>query len=187
MNNYRGITLLSCLGKLFTSVINERLYSYLTNAKILGNEQAGFRPKHSTLDHIFALHVLSNYYINEKKQLYCAFVDYSKAFDLVDRVSLWQKLLANGISGKAFKIIYNIYEKAKSCVKVGDKISGIFNSNVGVRQGENLSPLLFAIYLSDFENFLSNKYSGLQYLDREIQTLLNDNELEHYIKLYTLL
>ena len=53
VNNYRGITLLSCLGKLFTSVINARLYSYLTNAKILGNEQAGFRPKHSTLDHIF--------------------------------------------------------------------------------------------------------------------------------------
>ena len=73
VNNYRGITLLSCLGKLFTSVINARLYSYLTEANILGNEQAGFRPKHSTLDHIFALHVLSNYYVNEKKQTFLRF------------------------------------------------------------------------------------------------------------------
>ena len=61
INNYRGITLLSCLGKLFTSVINERLYNYLTHANLLGSEQAGFRAKHPTLDHIFALQVLSNY------------------------------------------------------------------------------------------------------------------------------
>ena len=67
VNNYRGITLLSCLGKLFTSVLNSRLYNYLTTENILGSEQAGFRPKHSTIDHIFALHILSNYYINEKK------------------------------------------------------------------------------------------------------------------------
>ena len=54
INNYRGITLLSCLGKLFTSVLNARLYSYLTDDNILGNEQVGFRPKHSTLDHILS-------------------------------------------------------------------------------------------------------------------------------------
>ena len=64
VNNYRGITLLSCLGKLFTSVINSRLYKYLTDSGTLGNEQVGFRPKHSTLDHIFALQILSNFYIS---------------------------------------------------------------------------------------------------------------------------
>ena len=84
INNYRGITLLSCIGKLFTSVINERLYNYLTHTNILGNEQAGFRSKHSTLDHIFALQILSKFYIDNSKQLYCAFVDYSKAFDFVN-------------------------------------------------------------------------------------------------------
>ena len=93
VNNYRGITLLSCLGKLFTSVINARLYSYLTNAKILGNEQAGFRPKHSTLDHIFALHLLSNYYINEKKQLLFYLLITLKLFDFFNRTYLGQKLL----------------------------------------------------------------------------------------------
>ena len=63
VNNYRGITLLSCMGKLFTSILNSRLYTYLTSENILGNEQAGFRPKHSTLDHIFALHILTKFYI----------------------------------------------------------------------------------------------------------------------------
>lgn len=55
-NNYRGITLLSCLGKLFTAVLNERLTSYLEDNELLGEEQAGFRNGHSTLDHIFVLH-----------------------------------------------------------------------------------------------------------------------------------
>ena len=109
INNYRGIILLNCLGKLFTSVLNSRLYNYLTSENILGNEQADFRPKHSTLDHIFALQILSNYYINERKQLFCAFVDYSKAFDFVDRTYLWQKLLNSNLNGKVFNVIKNMY------------------------------------------------------------------------------
>ena len=51
-NNYRGITLLSCLRKLFTAVLNERLTSYLEDNNMIGDEQAGFRNGHSTLDHI---------------------------------------------------------------------------------------------------------------------------------------
>ena len=108
VNNYRGITLLSCLGKLFTSVINNRLYNYLTTENIIGSEQVGFRPKHSTLDHIFALHILSNYYIQEKKQLFCAFVDYSKAYDFVDRTYLWQKLLNSNVNGKVLNVVRNM-------------------------------------------------------------------------------
>ena len=108
VNNYRGITLLSCIGKLFTSILNSRLYTYLTNEKILGNEQAGFRPKHSTLDHIFALHILSKYYIDQSKQLFCAFVDYSKAFDFIERTHLWQKLLDSNINGKILNVVKNM-------------------------------------------------------------------------------
>ena len=105
VNNYRGITLLSCMGKLFTSILNARLYTYLTRENILGNEQAGFRAQHSTLDHIFALHILSKFYIDQKKPLFCAFVDYSKAFDFIDRSNMWQKLLSSNINGKVLNII----------------------------------------------------------------------------------
>ena len=182
VNNYRGITLLSCLGKLFTSVINARLYSYLTNAKILGNEQAGFRPKHSTVDHIFALHVLSNFYVNDKKQLFCAFVDYSKAFDFVDRTYLWQKLLNSNINGKVLNVVRNMYINAKSHVSLKNVLSDSFPCQVGVRQGENLSPLLFAIYLNDFKTFLSEKYNGLSKVSESIA-----NELNIYLRIFCLL
>ena len=182
VNNYRGITLLSCLGKLFTSVINNRLYNYLTTENIIGSEQVGFRPKHSTLDHIFALHILSNYYIQEKKQLFCAFVDYSKAFDFVDRTYLWQKLLNSNVNGKVLNVVKNMYKNAKSHVSVNNILSDSFPCQVGVRQGENLSPLLFAIYLNDFKTFLSEKYIGLTRISESIS-----NELNLYLKIFCLL
>ena len=57
-NNYRGITLISCACKMFTSLISCRISKYVENFQILGNEQAGFRKKFSTVDHVFLLHVV---------------------------------------------------------------------------------------------------------------------------------
>lgn len=116
-DNYRGITLLSCLGKLFTACINHRLTVYLDWLGILGEEQAGFRAGYSTLDHLFVLNPLLELYLDHGKRLYCAFVDYKKAFDLVDRVSLWSKLIFVGINGNVIRVIYNMYDQAKSCVQ----------------------------------------------------------------------
>ena len=145
-NNYRGITLLSCLGKLFTAVLNERLTSYLEDNELLGDEQAGFRNGHSTLDHIFVLHSVIDLYLSSKERVYCAFIDYKKAFDLVDRSSLWNKLLKNNVDGKFFNVIKHMYAQAKSCVISGTEKSSLFDCNIGVRQGENLSPMLFALF-----------------------------------------
>ena len=68
-DNYRGITLLSCIGKLFTSCLNHRLCSYIECQQIIGNEQADFRSGHSTIDHIFALRTLIDLYLNNKKTI----------------------------------------------------------------------------------------------------------------------
>ena len=112
-------------------------------------EQAGFRKNYSTTDHIFNLKCLIDLYLFRGKKLYCAFIDYKKAFDSVNRIYLWQKLLSLNVDGKMFKIIHNMYEQAKSCVKAGNCKSQFFSCNVGVRQGENLSPILFSIFLND--------------------------------------
>ena len=181
-NNYRGITLLSCLGKLFTACINSRISQFMYDDVKIGYEQAGFRPEFSTIDHIFTLHTIIEYYKSKKGRVYCAFIDYSKAFDLVDRASLWLKLLSSGVNGRIFDVIYNMYSKAKSCVKNDDKISSFFSCNIGVRQGENLSPILFAIYLKDFQHFMSDHFKGLEKLSSETQ-----QELETFLKLYVLL
>ena len=68
-DNYRGITLLSCIGKLFTSCLNHILCSYIECQQIIGNEQAGFRSRYSIIDHIFVLHTLIDLYLNKKKKI----------------------------------------------------------------------------------------------------------------------
>ena len=99
------ITLLSCFGKLFTAVLNERLTSYFEENHLIWEEQAGFRHGHSTLDHIFVLHSLIDLYLSKRERVYCAFIDYKKAFDLVNRTSLWSILLKNNVDGNFFRVI----------------------------------------------------------------------------------
>ena len=187
VNNYRGITLLGVLGKLFTSALNSRLSAYLESLSALGEDQAGFREGYSTLNHIFVLHCLIDFYLQRKKRLYCAFIDYSKAFDLIDRSTLWMKVLNLGIRGNIINVIFNLYSKAKSCVKNGNDLSQLFNCNVGVRQGENLSPLLFAIYLNDFALYVSQEYEGLAFVSEETSRLLGDEAVDMFLRLYILL
>lgn len=162
--NYRPITLLSCLGKLFTAVLNERLSNYLDENAILFENQAGFRRNYSTSDHIFVLHSLFELLKLQKKKLFCAFVDFSKAFDSVWRVGLWNKLLNDGINGKFFKVIFNLYQNIKSCITLNSSNSAFFESFIGLRQGENLSPVLFSIFLNDLELYLQAKnHTGVEF------------------------
>ncbi|MCG8032694.1 MAG: hypothetical protein JAZ03_11025, partial [Candidatus Thiodiazotropha taylori] len=67
-NNYRPITLLSCLGKLFTAVLNDRLNTYLESNDILLENQAGFRQSYSTIEHIFSLHCITQLLRSQKKK-----------------------------------------------------------------------------------------------------------------------
>ncbi|XP_071139805.1 uncharacterized protein [Mytilus edulis] len=186
-DNYRGITVLSCFGKLFTCVLNNRLNCYLDNFNVLCEEQAGFRKHYGTTDHIFNMNCLIDLYLRCNKPLFCAFVDYRKAFDSVDRCALWHKLLQQCIDGKMFKVIHSMYKNAKSCVRLGCNTSSFFFSNVGVRQGENLSPVLFSLFLNDLVEFLSHSYEGLSNVYNAAHIFLDNDEIAVYFRLYLLL
>ena len=93
----------------------------------------------------------------KKKPLYCAFIDFEKAFDTVWRAGLWHKLLQNGIRGKCFNIIVNLYKNTKSLIKFQDSKSPLFHCGNRVIQGENLSPFPFSLYLNDLKEFMLNK------------------------------
>lgn len=64
--------------------------------------------------------------------MYCAFVDYCKAFDSVNRIALWRKVLQNCVDENIFVIIHAMYENAKCCVRQGSKLSEYFQSNNSV-------------------------------------------------------
>ena len=121
--NFRGITILSYFGKLFNSILNDRITTFLEQSNLLGKEQAGFRKKFSTVDHLFTLYDIIDILLSKKKRLYCAFLD---AFDKIDRAYLWQKLISQNVNGKILTVIQNLYANAKSCIKVNDKMSDFF-------------------------------------------------------------
>ena len=187
-NNYRGIRLINCICKIFTSLISIRITKYCDSVELLGNEQAGFCKHYSTCDHIFALHVLIAIYTKVlKKKLYCCFVDYKKAFDSVPRIHLWYTLLSNGINGKILNVIKGLYSTAKSAVKQGRSHGFFFICEIGVCQGDNLSPLLVALYLNDLQEHLSKIYNGLSSSFNLIQDWVQDEDTVVFLKLFTIL
>jgi hypothetical protein len=186
-DNYRGITLISCLCKLFTGIINKRLNKFLENQNILGEEQAGFREGYSTVDHIFTMQSIINLYLCKRKRIYCAFIDYQKAFDSINRIALWKKLISLNIKGNVLRVIYDMYSNAKSCVRIDNADSEYFSSSVGIRQGDNLSPLLFCIYLNDMQSYIEHNCNGLTHLDECFRNYIDDYDMNVYMKLYLLL
>ena len=147
----------------FTRILNNRLGEWAENYHVLIEAQAGFRPGMSTIDNVFVMHGLLSHILNQGDKLYCAFVDYTKAFDYIVRENLWYKMIKYGLRGKILNIIMSMYSKVKSRVKYNNKTGDEFFCRLGVRQGECLSPLLFSLFLNDIEE--SFIHSGLEGLD----------------------
>ena len=174
LNNFRGITLLSMLGKLLIGVLNNRLSEVLQEENLLNENQAGFRKGYRTTGHIFALLTLINHYKNVKKmKLYVCSVDFRKAFNKVSHSLLWAKLINYGIGGKFMKIIISMYEQVKSCVRARSGLTDFFQYRCGLRQGCLLSPVFFALFLNDLqENLFEMGAKGVNLWDINICTLL---------------
>jgi hypothetical protein len=112
-SNFRPITIISCFGKLFTSLLNTRLNKFSEDYCLICENQGGFRKGYSTTDNLFVIYMLISIMKNKKKKLYCAFIDFAKAFDTIWRKGLWHKLFGNEINGKMYKVIFNMYSGIK--------------------------------------------------------------------------
>jgi hypothetical protein len=155
-NNYRGVALISCLAKLFYAILNNRLMNYCLTNNILSPSQLGFLAGNRTSDaHIIIYNLVNEYCHKRGLKIYSCFVDFSKAFDSVPRDKMFQKLLDIGITGKFYDLIKFIYEGDQLCIKINNTITSCIKTMMGVRQGCVLSPLLFNIFMADFQRSLS--------------------------------
>ena len=101
VNNYRGIILTSVFSKIFSNILDTRLCILVENYDVLTDMQFGFRQGKSSVDCVFILHsMIQKIITTENRKMYCAFVDFKKAFDLIYRNGIWYKLLVSGVSSK---------------------------------------------------------------------------------------
>ena len=160
-NIYRGISLTSCVCKLFTSVLTERIQKDLEKRDVLGFEPSGFRKNTGCVDHVSNISSIMSTFLAQKKKLFVTFIDYEKAFDKVDHGLLWQELGQAKITGKVLRVIQSLYQKTKARFRVIGELTDVFDCKIGVRQGDNLSPLLFIIFLNDFNNLIRTEFEGI--------------------------
>ncbi len=119
--SYRGISLLSCIGKLYTAGLSQRLSKHLESNGYLVNEQNGFRPERLCIDHVFVLYDCAKIRLNHYQDTYMTFVDFSKAFDFIQREFLFHKLLDMNVKGKLYTTIKSIYTKPESYVALNNQ------------------------------------------------------------------
>ena len=192
-NNYRGITLNSCLGKLFCHVLNTRISNDLENRSFLIKEQAGFRKNFRTSDHLFILKTIIDKYTQKSgkmNKLYACFIDLKKAFDTVWHEGLLLKLQKAGINGKMYKLVKSMYQGSLSRVKCKGALTEPISIKQGVHQGSVLSPLLFNIFINDIGDDLllddapilhDSKISHLLYADDLVLLSTSENGLQSNI------
>ena len=145
-NSYRGISLLSVTGKVFARVVLTRLQTLAS--RVYPESQCGFRAGRSTVDMVFSLRQLQEKCQEQQMPLYLAFIDLTKAFDLVSRSGLYRLLQKIGCPSHLLAVIISFHENMHSTVCFNGATSEAFPVSSGVKQGCVLAPTLFGIFFS---------------------------------------
>uniref|UniRef100_A0A8C6LWU7 Reverse transcriptase domain-containing protein n=1 Tax=Nothobranchius furzeri TaxID=105023 RepID=A0A8C6LWU7_NOTFU len=168
-SNYRGITLLSLPGKVYSKVLERRVRSIVESQ--IEEEQCGFRPGRGTVDQLYTLARVMEGAWEFAQPIHMCFVDLEKAYDRVPRGTLWGTLQEYGVGGFLLRAIQSLYQRSVSLVRIAGSKSDLFPVRVGLRQGCPLSPVLFITFM----DIISRRSRGVECVEfggRRISSLL---------------
>ena len=154
LNNYRPMSVLPTIARVFERLLYNQMYTYLTDNKLLEQQQFGFRSIHSTA---LAMGNSINQWlmnVNSGELNSVVFLDIKKAFDTVNHGVLLQNLACYGIKDNSLKLIESYLKDRMQCCSVNGELSSMECIVFGVPQGSILGPLLFILYINDLPEYV---------------------------------
>ena len=174
-SNYRPISLLPSLSKLFEKVIFQQLYKYLEDSNLFYESQYGFRKGNST--ELASLEIVNRLLskMDKGKVPQAILIDLSKAFDTLDHDILLYKLKGYGLAKKSINVFKCFLTNIQQYVNYDNTNSNFLKITTGVPQGSILGPLLFLIYMNDIHK--SSNLFHLHILFADETTLITKNNI----------
>ena len=197
-SNYRPVSIISVLSKPLEKHINKHLLMHLDKYNLLHPNQSGFRKKHSCQTALTSLvdQWLTN--INNDEFNGVIFIDFKKAFDVIDHSLLLRKLALYGMSDCAMELFRSYLNNRQQCVNVGTRKSSLSTLMYGIPQGSVLGPILLSLYINDLplyitalcelfadDTSLHNHHTDLNILHTSLQNcidkLIDWTEMNHMV------
>jgi hypothetical protein len=178
-DDYRGIAVGSSVGKLYSLVLLARMNTWAESHGMRAAGQCGFRTGRGTTDDVFVLqHIIEKSKL-QRKPLYVAFIDFRKAYDSIDRDLLWTVLAGMGVHGPILTSMQQMYDQASMRVRLHGHLGEPFDTTIGVKQGDPLSPLLFGLFMDRVEGWLrqASQHGVKLQCGRLVQVLLYADDL----------
>ena len=176
--NYRGLAIGSALSKLHSIILLNRLTKYIEHKGLISPNQIGFMKGSGASDHIFLLQTIIEKVVKkDKKRLYAAFIDFKKAYDTVNRDILIKRLKTLGINGIFLRNIVAMYSKTEYSLKIKGGHTKAIHSNLGLKQGCPLSPMLFNLYIDDINSVLDDACDPIEFQNIKINQFLYADDL----------
>ena len=180
MNNYRPISILPIISKVYEKVVHRQLYSYLCHKKILFHSQFGFQAR------VSRVHAIINYIqylydaIDQGHVVLSLFLDFREAFDSVEHNILLSNLQYYGLRGDAMEWFRSYLSNRSQYTIVGGETSEVLNTTHGISQESVLGPLLFLLCINDLPN-TRELFKYIIYADHSILSVaFPPNEIEYY-------
>ena len=178
-NNFRGIAIASCFGKLFTTLLRNRLQGVCDENNIISKFQGSGKKNSRTADnHMIIKFLFDKIVKGEKKKMYCCFVDIKKAFDFTNRNHMFYKLLNDyEIGGKFLKLLMQLYSDHKVFVRVSEGLLQPITTTIGLKQGCCLSSLLFNLFVNKLPSIFDPSCDPVSVLNERFSCLLWADDL----------
>lgn len=158
VNNYRPISLLPCVARIFEHQLATSFTKYLVDSVVVSPSQFAYMPQKSTNDQLLLLTHKIALYEDSKRRFDCTFLDFTKAFDRVHHPTLLSRLEPL-VTASTFQWFQSYLSHRRIKVRVGDSISNMQNINCGVPQGSHLGPVLFLLFINSLPDVI--EHSGV--------------------------